>query len=94
MSMHIHAPRATAKRLVAETCPDCGKRTRFIEFFTPWYGWDSTCIRCGRKWADGEWLPLPFVRGARQKNIDTAKGFWRALPPVGLNHYGIGDERY
>lgn len=37
-TVHIHAPRATAKQVFAKTCPDCGKRTRMLAFFTPWYG--------------------------------------------------------
>lgn len=88
-TVHLHCPAVTAKDLQSTTCPDCGKRTRMISFFTPWYGWDVTCMRCGREWADGEWQPLPFVRGARQKNIDAAKAKWRILPPVSQNHYGV-----
>lgn len=87
--VHIHAPAATAKRAHGQTCPDCKKRTRMMEFFTPWYGWDSTCLRCGRAWQDGEWMPLPFMRGAREQNIARAKNIWRRMPPVANNHYGI-----
>ena len=89
MGIHIHAPRATAKRAVAETCPDCKKRTRMLEFFTPWYGWDSTCLRCGRHWRDGEWMPLPFIRGARAHSIHQARVHWRSMPPRSANHFGI-----
>ena len=89
MSIHIYAPSATAKRLHAETCPDCKKRTRMAEFFTPWYGWDSTCLRCGRNWKDGEWMALPFMRGSRKHNVDRAKAHWRKMPPVSANHYGV-----
>lgn len=92
MSSHIHAPRATYKRAKAGRCNDCERRTRFVEFFTPWYGWDSTCLRCGRNWKDGEWMALPFMRGARQHNIDHAKGYWRRMPPVSANHWGIDHE--
>ena len=60
-----------------------------LQFFTPWYGWGSTCMRCGREFADGEWLALPFARGVRKRNIDAAKRKWRKLPPVSNNHYGI-----
>jgi hypothetical protein len=87
--VHIHAPKATAKRAVAETCLDCKKRTRMLEFFTPWYGWDSTCLKCGRKWGDGQWLALEFARGARQRNIDEAKTVWKKMPPRCENHFGI-----
>ena len=87
--IHIHAPRATAKAVIVDTCPDCKKRTRLLSFFTPWYGNDSTCLKCGRQWMDGEWIPLDFVRGIRQHNIERAKRLWRAMPPVGMNHYGV-----
>jgi hypothetical protein len=88
-TVHIHAPRATAKRVVTGHCHDCNKRTRFVEFFTPWYGWDSTCLRCGRKWCDGEWMALPFMRGAREHNRAAAKSHWARMPPVANNHFGI-----
>lgn len=87
--VHIHAPKATAKRLVKSVCPDCGKQTRFVEFFTPWYGWDTTCLRCGRQWKDGEWMRLEFYRFARQDNIKMARGYWRSMPPVSQNHWGL-----
>lgn len=89
MNIHIHAPRATSKRAIAATCPDCNKRTRIVSFFTPWYGDDATCLRCGRNWKDGEWMALPFMRGARQHNINHAKALWRRMPPVSANHYGV-----
>lgn len=87
--IYIHSPRAIAKKTHGDTCPDCKQRTRFVGFFTPWYGWDSTCLRCGRNLKDGEWMALPFMRGARQHNIDHAKRLWRAMPPVAANHYGL-----
>lgn len=87
--VHIHAPRQTAKAVTAGDCPDCKKRSRFLGFFTPWYGWDTTCLRCGRRWQDGEWTPLDFMRGVRQRNIDATKRHWRAMPPVSENHFGI-----
>lgn len=87
--IHLHAPAATAKEAEATTCPDCKKRTRILAFFTPWYGWHSTCLRCGREWGDGEWLALPFARGARQRNIEQAKRQWRAMPPRSENHFGV-----
>lgn len=76
-SVHIHAPQATQKSAHATTCPDCEKRTRMLCFFTPYYGWDSTCILCGREWQDSMWCPLDFVRGIRQKNIERAKARFR-----------------
>jgi hypothetical protein len=87
MKLHIHSPSATAKRAVPGNCPDCKKRTRFLEFFTPWYGWNSTCIRCGRQWNDGQWMSLDFYRFARRDNITRAKAKYRAMPPVSENNY-------
>lgn len=85
--VHICWTRTTAKDVWSGNCVDCGKRTRFLSFFQPWYGWDSTCIRCGRRWSDGEWMPLPFVRQSRQKSIESAKDRWRRLPPVSENDF-------
>lgn len=50
-----------------------------ISFHYMWYGWDSTCIRCGRQWMDGEWMELDFYRYARRDNINTAKSHWRRM---------------
>lgn len=77
--IHIHAPPVLEKAAVATTCPDCGKHTRMLGFYQEWYGWRSTCLRCGRMWDDGEWLPLDFARGVRQRNIEDAKRRWRAI---------------
>lgn len=87
--LHVHAPRATAKNIHRTVCLDCNKPTRLLQFFTPWYGWDSTCIRCGRKWCDGEWMRLSFDKNARKDSIAYAKEMWRAMPPVSENHYGL-----
>jgi len=88
-AVHICCPATTAKTVHAGTCPDCKKRTRFLAFFQPWYGWHSTCLRCGRSWDDGHWLELNFERDSRQKSIERAKVRWRSLPPVSENHYGL-----
>jgi hypothetical protein len=104
-AVHIYAPRATAKVVSRGTCPDCKLPSRFLAFFTPWHGWDSTCIRCGRHFQDGYWLPLPFISGQwlrdrqgrlvflkpRAANVALAKRRWRAMPPVTENHYGCSD---
>jgi hypothetical protein len=91
--VHVHAPKATAKAMLACVCLDCKKRTKLLQFFTPWYGWESTCIRCGRQWFDGEWMPLNFCRGVRKQNIDMAKLYWRKMPSISENHFGIDEER-
>ena len=87
--IHIYAPASTAKTISVGICPDCGKRTRYLHFFTPYIGDDATCLRCGREWMDGQWMPLLFVRGSRIKSIENAKRRWRGMPPVSENHYGI-----
>ena len=77
--VHIHAPQPDLKRIDTCVCPDCKQRTRMLCFHTPWYGWDDTCLKCGRHWQDGEWMPLPFERRARQNSIDSAKRRWRRM---------------
>lgn len=76
-AIHIHAPKPTMRTCIAGVCPDCKKRTRFLSWYVEWYGASQICLRCGREWEDGEWMPLPFVRGARQRNVDAAKARWR-----------------
>jgi len=66
------------KTLSCGMCPDCGRYTRFAHFHMTWQGWDSTCLRCGRRWGDGEWLPLDFSRYARRDSIDSAKRRWKS----------------
>lgn len=77
--VHILAPEVTRRAVRAGDCPDCNRRSRFISFHQDWYGWRQTCLRCGRTWDDGEWLPLDFERGARRKSIERAKAWWRRL---------------
>jgi hypothetical protein len=77
--IHIHAPMPIGKHVHSGTCPDCKRRSRFIGWSYEWYGASNTCLRCGREWQDGEWMPLPFMRGARQHNIDAAKRRFRAI---------------
>jgi len=33
----------------------------------------GTCLNCGRRWSDGEWMPLAFERNSRQNSINIAK---------------------
>ena len=75
--VHVYAPPPVSKFVSCGTCPDCKKRSRFIGLSYEWYGATQTCLRCGRTWQDGEWMPLDFVRGARQKSIDAAKRSFR-----------------
>lgn len=76
-TVHIYAPPATSRFVLAMTCPDCGKRTRMLGWDYEWHGATVVCLRCGREWQDGEWMALPFMRGARQHNIYEAKARWR-----------------
>jgi len=79
--IHICAPKG--ERFVhSGTCHDCGKRTRFIGVRYLWYGLDECCLRCGRRWSDGEWMPLDFMPKSRQVSIERMKqAFRRAGPP-------------
>ena len=77
--IHIHAPRPTDRAILCKICPDCKRRSRFTAVFTEWYGWDVTCLRCGRNWQGGEWMPLPFTRQARQQSVGAAKRRWRLV---------------
>ena len=79
--MHIFSPPIEATRIIAGDCPDCGTWTRFLGWRQEWFGWYDTCLRCGRQWGDGEWIPLEFARGIRQYNIQHAKDLWRRLHP-------------
>ena len=75
---HVHICAPQGERFAhAGTCLDCGKRTRFIGVSYLWYGPDKVCLRCGRRWSDGEWMPLDFVPQSRQKSIDGMKATFR-----------------
>jgi len=50
---------------------------------------DTTCIRCGRQWQDGEWMPLAFSRAARLESVERARAYWRSMPPRSANHFGL-----
>ena len=77
MNVHIHAPKPIKKNIHTGHCPDCKRHSWFIGLFYEWYGPSITCLRCGRRWESGEWLPLDFVRGSRQKSIEAAKRAFR-----------------
>jgi len=53
-------------------CPTCGEKADAFEWFQEWYGWHSTCLKCGDQWQDGELCPRPFRRGWRRENIANA----------------------
>lgn len=78
-TVHIYTPPVIRRFVLTRTCPDCKKRTRMLGFGYEWHGASVTCLRCGREWQDGEWMPLPFMRGSRAHNIANAKEWWRRI---------------
>lgn len=77
--IHINRTRHSIFRLDRSHCPTCERRTFFAAFFQDWYGWDSTCLRCGERWQDGEMCERPFLRGWRKKSIEDTKRHYRRL---------------
>lgn len=77
LTVHIHAPSPTSRFARKHVCPDCKKESLFIGVHYEWYGSTQTCLRCGRKWCDGEWMPLGFYRHARRDNKRAAKAAYR-----------------
>jgi len=66
------------RRVRVGKCPDCGKHTRFLVWYYEWYGASQVCLRCGRRYEDGEWMPFPFACGNQRKiSIEKAKKRWR-----------------
>jgi hypothetical protein len=87
MNVHIYAPQCVEKRAIACTCPDCGKRTRILTYTYEWFGPDGTCILCGRSFNEDGWVPLPFVRGSRTKEITKAKERFRHTKAMGRDEF-------
>lgn len=83
--VHICRPEVVTKRAIAATCPDCKQRTRLLAYSYEWYGPDYTCIKCGRSFNEEAWCALPFVRGARAKEIKRAKERFRATVAIGVD---------
>lgn len=75
--IHINSPNPTRVDIDKSRCPDCKKQSYFVNRFYEWYGSMSTCMRCGREYADGEWLPLTFSRNARKINKDAARTIYK-----------------
>ena len=79
-ALHIHAPppiRAAKRR---RHCPTCEIRTTFASFLYEWYGWYTTCLRCGDAWRDGERAERPFMPGWRKERVAKARERWRQTP--------------
>ena len=75
--IHINYTKTDDRQIVRKHCPDCGKRSYFACFFQNWYGWSSTCMRCGRRFEDGEWMPLAFMPKSREVNKSEARKRWK-----------------
>lgn len=78
MNVHVHIPKATDRKLHRIQCPTCNRRTYAMSWFVPWYGWDTTCFKCGDAWQDGEMVGRPFRPRWRADRIARAKRRWRA----------------
>ncbi len=77
---HVSIARAVKAKIIRGPCPDCKRqRSAFVvvHYDSEFYGPSQTCLRCGRRWEDGEWMALDSVRGSRQKSIDSARKAWR-----------------
>ena len=75
--IHISWVETHERRINWRDCPDCNRKSPIVSFCQHWYGVHSTCMRCGRQWSDGEWLPLPFCRGAREQSKAEARRRWK-----------------
>jgi hypothetical protein len=75
--IHICFVQTHLRKAHRQVCPDCKKKSIFVSFYQEWYGWDTTCLRCGRKWSDGEWMPFEFYRNARKDSIKSARARWK-----------------
>lgn len=90
--VHIHAPTAVMRSVRWDVCPDCKKRSPFACLYYEWYGAESTCMRCGRHWSDGEWMPLDFCRDSRASSRRAARSAWkRAAIRAALSAVGAGN---
>jgi hypothetical protein len=78
MQVHINYTRYSDVDLSKHYCPTCDKQTFFTAFFQDYYGWDSTCLKCGEHWCDGEMSERPFARGWRKDSIKRAKAAYRS----------------
>lgn len=80
---HICWSRKDDQAISRLACPTCKRRTFFYQWFQEWYGWHSTCLKCGDQWADGEMCERPFKPRWRKENIAAARKAWRAYRAAG-----------
>lgn len=80
-AIHIHAPQPTEALIRWLPCFNCvdydHAKSPIVMFFTPWYGWDATCLRCGDGWFDGETKERPFCPGWREEAKRDAANRYR-----------------
>ena len=79
--LHIKFARPSIVKIAWYGCPNCERRRPFMAWFEEWYGWTQTCLKCGDRFADGEWLARPFRPRWRKEHIESAKKFYRRYHP-------------
>ena len=77
MTLHVEFTRYSQIVLRRHPCIGCDRNSFFVDSFQEWYGWNGTCLKCGEQYSDEEWLPRPFARAWRQRNIEHAREHWR-----------------
>lgn len=68
--IHICTSAVISWKIVHRKCPNCNKRKFLVESFE-WYPATFSCLNCGDQWAEGERLERPFMRGWREKAIES-----------------------
>jgi hypothetical protein len=82
MRLHICYTRYSRVEAFRIKCPNCRPfQCAAVGAFQEWYGWYVTCLRCGERFADGEWMPRPAERGWRQDSIRSARRQYRDAHP-------------
>lgn len=77
MTIHINYTNYSKVTLPRLYCIHCKRDTDFVAAFQEWYGWNCTCLMCGERRTDNEWMERPFEPRWRKKNIAAAKVLWR-----------------
>lgn len=76
------APEAVSRfepeqKLVIQQCLCCYERGVTLMFSSLYFGWQSTCLRCGNEWTDGWFVPDNLTASQRLANADNARKRWR-----------------
>ncbi len=80
-TVHIHAPPAIERSIRWVDCLDCKKRSPFAILSYDYYGPSACCMRCGRRYQEGEWCALDFCRNSRKANRDSMRAAWKRAAP-------------